>query len=504
MEQASAKRSICDRIADRLAALVGRTRFDRYFQDGARLRMEPERLAVSAPSAFYASWLEKGFGPALEQAARAETGNDGLVVVWLAEPELFACEASDRGVEAEADLPVDTRTARQDRAPSAVSVPAQGAQPASTGRGSSRSRRADAVLRHSLKDFVVGPSNRMAYEAADRLATAQEEPGFTSLFLHGSCGVGKTHLLQGLAARYLELRPGAQVRYVTGEVFTNEYISAVRAGKIDAFRAGLRRLDLLCLDDVHFLSNKTATQAEFLHTFDALELSGSRVAMASDEHPKEIAAFSQRLVSRCLSGMVVRVDLPDAATRAAIVRRMASLRGLRLSEAAEQAVVSQCAGSVRDLAGAVARVEALSRIAPDSSRGGEVGTVVVHRALGITAGAFSGLPGRPVSAMEILELVCGALGVDPSEALGRGRHKRVVLARSVAMHLARELTTLSYPEIATALSRPNHSTVITACQRVRKQIEQGETCDVGDMGQVTIADLCARLRARLASRTRAA
>ena len=453
--------------------------------------MEPERLAVSAPSAFYASWLEKGFGPALEQAAREETGNDGLVVVWLAEPELFASEASDRGVEAGADLPVYERTARHERAPSAVS-------------GTPRPRRADAALRHGLKDFVVGPSNRMAYEAANRLATAEEAPGFNSLFLHGACGVGKTHLLQGLAARYLELRPGAQVRYVTGEVFTNEYISAVRAGKIDAFRAGLRRLDLLCLDDVHFLSNKTATQAEFLHTFDALEMAGSRVALASDEHPKELEAFSQRLVSRCLSGMVVRVDLPDAATRAAIVRRMASVRGLRLSEAAEQAVVAQCAGSVRDLAGAVARVEALARIAPDASRAGEVGTVVVHRALGGAGGSFSGLVGRPVGAMEILELACGVLGVDPQEALGRGRHKRVVLARSVAMHLARELTTLSYPEIATALSRPNHSTVITACQRLRKQIEQGETCHVGEMGEVTIADLCARLRARLASRTRAA
>lgn len=466
--------------------------------------MEPERLVVSTPSGFYASWLEKGFGPSLLEAARAETGNDGLVVVWLAEPQVFASEASIRGVEAEADHPVRERTTRQDRASSAVSGIAPVEAVASQVSPRRRSSRSDLALRHSLKDFVVGPSNRMAYEAADRLATAQDEPGFTSLFLHGACGVGKTHLLQGLAARYLELRPSAQVRYATGEVFTNEYITAVRAGKIDAFRAGLRRLDLLCLDDVHFLSNKTATQAEFLHTFDALEMAGSRIALASDEHPREIAAFSPRLVSRCLSGMVVRVELPDSATRSAIVRRMASLRGLRLSEAAEQAVVNQCAGSVRDLAGAVARVEALARITPDASFAGEVGTVVVHRALGITGGSLSGHPGRPIGVAEILEVVCGALAVDRQEVLGSGRHRRVVLARSLAMHLARELTTLSYPEIAAALSRPNHSTVITACQRIRKQIEQGETCEVGDMGQVTLADLCARLRTRLASRTRAA
>lgn len=499
MEQASNERSICARIADRLADQVGRTRFERYFQRSAKLRMEPGRLAVSAPSRFFASWLEKGFGPSLIAAARQETRDVCLEVVWLAEPSLFAGEGHDLGVEVEGERTECERTARQGCAPSALAA-GRGAAPVAR----VRSARSESVIRLSLDDFVIGDCNRLAHGAALRLGDPNEDAGFTSLFLHGACGVGKTHLLQGLAGRYLERRPRARVRYVTGEAFTNEYIMAVKAGKVEAFRAALRRLDLLCIDDIHFLSRKSATQAEFLHTFDALAMSGARVALASDEHPKEIEEFSQRLVSRCLSGMVARIDLPDIETRARIVRKFAGQRGLRLSDGAERAVAAQCAGSVRDLAGAVARVEALARLAPQASPGGEASAAIVHKALGSGPSLGSLRPGRPVTVDEILDAVCEALAVERGDVYGNGRRPRVVLARAIAMHLARELTTLSFPEIAQALKRPNHSTVITACQRLRRQIESGETIEMPIEGLTTVGDLCARLAARLRGRSRAA
>lgn len=548
MEQPSVQRSICGRIADRLADSVGKTRFERYFQGCAHLRIESDRLSVATPSGFYASWMATNFGASLTEAARLETRNLDLEVVWLAEPALFALDSPAHHTHSGADPaqdasstddPLSPRTPRQDRAMSADFIsahhrrhphtplpndpPSRWNRPTANKAHSGRSPYTPlGMLRHSLDDFVVGPCNSLAYDAALRLADPLSEPGFTSLFLHGLCGVGKTHILQGLASRFIQQRPGALVRYITGEAFTNEYITAVRAQKIDAFRAALRRLDLLCIDDMHFFSNKTGTQNEFLHTFDALGLSGSRVALASDEHPRRIAELSERLVSRCLSGMVVHVEMPDATTRARIIEKFALARGLRLSEPARTTIAAHCAGSVRDLAGAVARVEALARLAPELAPSGEVGVLVAQRAMtagsglggswvtrnttlgvGGVGGVGGGGGGGAVSVGDILAAVCDALGVERAEALGRGRHQRVVLARSLAMRLARDLTTHSYPEIAKAMGRPNHSTVITACQRIQKQIEAGEECDTS-RGRATLADLCARLRMTLQSKTRVA
>jgi len=205
-----------------------------------------------------------------------------------------------------------------------------------------------------LEDFVVGESNRLAFAASLQVADgASDAPGI--LFLHGDCGVGKTHLLQGIVRRRTQRAPRQVVRYVTAEHFTNEYIAAVRDGSLDQFRKRLRRVDLLAIDDIHFFANKSATQAEFLHTIDAIDLTGARVALVSDEHPRHIRKFSQSLVSRFLSGMVVRVERPDRDTRSQLVRRLARERGLDLTAAAEDLVAGRCAGSIREIEGAITR-----------------------------------------------------------------------------------------------------------------------------------------------------
>src|SRR5262249_7964579 len=143
------------------------------------------------------------------------------------------------------------------------------------------------------------------------------------------CGLGKTHLLQGVARRLQEVRPSAVVRYTTGEAFTNEYIAAVRAGsgKCEQFRRAYRGVGLLCIDDVHFLANKQATQGELLHTFDAIDLSGARVALASDEHPRMVRSFSEALVSRFMSGAVVKLDFPERELRERMILAIAGRRG---------------------------------------------------------------------------------------------------------------------------------------------------------------------------------
>jgi chromosomal replication initiator protein len=262
-----------------------------------------------------------------------------------------------------APAPAPLRTADFDFALPEALVAQSPARP----RDARRPRPTDAEGQrwHRFDDFVVGDSNRVAFEAARRLADDQLG-GIRSILLHGGCGVGKTHLLQALCCARRARFPREQIRYTTGEQFTNDYIQSVRAGTIEQFRARIRKLDLLAIDDVHFLSNKGATQAEFLHTIDAIGLAGARVAIATDAHPRALRSFSEALVSRLLAGMVVQVEAPDRETRESLVVRLAAARGVLLEPMAAAAVADRAIGSVREIEGALARIAAAISLAKRS------------------------------------------------------------------------------------------------------------------------------------------
>ncbi len=480
--------------------MLGETRFQRYIQDSARISFDEGALCVCVPSAFHRDRLDRRIGGELALAAR-ETFGQATEIRWRIEPSAF--------VDASASVRDDGPAGASRRGASGGlgdegrggSAGAEGAAPSARRRhpGAPRphARPAHAGERYRrLEDFIVGPSNRMAYEAARQVAE-EERAIFGALSIHGVCGVGKTHLLQGIARRFAELRPGARVKYTTAERFANEYIALVREGKPDEFRRRYRPLDLLCLDDVHFLSGKKSTQSEFLHTFEALELSGARVVLASDEHPKLIRDLHASIVSRLASGIVACIEPPDRETRARLVRALAERRGLTLEDDGVEELAGAHRGSVRELEGAVTRVDAFARLL-GLGDGGRIGAAAVRQVLTTER---SRVPRRPIRLGEILEAVCAVVRVEPSEVLGPGRHRRIVLARSLAARLARDLTNHSFPEIARAMNRQNHSTIVTASQRVGAQIERGATVrDEPGLREVRIADLYDEARARLLGR----
>lgn len=451
---------VCAAVIQRLAHVLGQDKCSKFIESSARLSVRDGRLCVAAPNAFVADWLARRYHDAIAGALREETGDPGAAVDIVVDTEAFhAAGVNERAVADAAAAPARTEAAPQRR----------------VGRSTRRASAAPFRLRR-LEDFIVGASNRLAYNAAIALADAADGH-FGPLYIHGPCGVGKTHLLQGVAERIRRTRPGARVRYTTAESFTNGFIASLHAGRLEEFRRAFRDLDALCIDDVHFLSNKGATQNEFLHTFDAIELTGARIVLASDEHPRHILKLSEKLVSRFTAGMVVGVERPERELRVRIARALFERRGLKIEEAAARLVADRCPDSVRDVEGAVTRIDALHRlVGSGESTGGRIGVLAVERALGGTGAA---LPLRPVSVARIIHVVCDALRVDPSDVLGSSRHKRVVFARALAAHLARSMTTLSFPEIAREMHRPNHSTIITACNRVAKQLERDERCDHG-------------------------
>ena len=461
-------------VAERLEHSIGTHKYGLWFERQTRFAARDGELEVAASSKLVADWIGRHYGSALHQVA-GEVLGDGATVTVRLRPDLFEAGSG----------PADV--------PSQRPAPASRAAAAASRRTTDRA--GDIPVRH-FEDTVVGASNRVAYESARAVAEGREQ-SMRMLFLHGRCGVGKTHLLQALARRRLELAPSARIRYLTGEQFTNEYITAVREGGLEGFRRRIRRQHLLVIDDIHFLASKSATQTEFQHTFDEIALAGGTVVLASDGHPRQIQRIGAGLVSRFMSGMVVRIDEPDHAMRGELAQRFAAARGLRLGDAAVSLLADRVTGSVREIEGAVSALAAL-RMVMGRGSSEPIGPAHVTEALG------AGLPtlrGRPARIGEIIDACCGATGVSREDLMSASRHRRVVATRGLVAHLAREMTTMSFPEIALALGRPTHSTVHAAAARFRAAIESGASvpCTDGDRPAADVADQARRDVGRMPS-----
>ncbi len=445
-------------LANAVCRRIGQRNYDHWFAQVRFDWADEQRRTVrlTTPNRFAADWIRDRFAHVVDAAADEMLGGDTRV--------LIECE------------PTPTETVR----PAALTRRAAPARPArETRKADPRAKR----IRHDLVEFVVGPSNQLAYNAAVQLAEA--DAAFNPLFIHGGCGLGKTHLLQGLCKRFTENHAGCRWRYTTAEQFTNSYVHAVREHRLAEFRARLRRLDLLVVDDVHFLSSKSATQAEFLHTFDQIDASGAKLVLASDNHPKLIQQFSQALVSRFVSGMVVRIDTPDHAMRVRLVRALAERRGMDLNDAAVESVADRCRGSVREIEGALTTLAAMANLETDAGDRTQIGMALAHR-LGAERAAHRSV--QPIRFEQIVDEVLAALNVTPAQFSGKGRQKQVVLARGMAAYLGRQLTSLSFPDIARAMGRTSHSTIIAAAQRIAQQIARGDAVQLPPDGRTTPID----------------
>jgi chromosomal replication initiator protein len=313
--------------------------------------------------------------------------------------------------------------------------------------------------KHTFSNFVVGPSNELAYAAA--LASAGGGgPRYNPLFIAGGTGLGKTHLMHAIAHKVLENNPGARVIYTSAEHFTNEFIEALQHHRMDEFRSRYRtECDLLLLDDIQFLAGREQTQEEFFHTFNALRDADKPIVVTSDKYPQQLQRMPERLVSRFTSGLVADIQVPQLETRVAIIRKKAELEGIPLSDEVANLLAEAVKNNVRELEGALIRLAAKS-----SLTGRAIDTAFAQSELARV------VPHRPdvMSVADIQRAVCSHFRLSNSELLSKDRHKSVAFARQVAMYLCRQRLKCSFPELGRAFGNRDHTTVMSAVRRVEQ------------------------------------
>jgi len=317
----------------------------------------------------------------------------------------------------------------------------------------------DSLVLHpdyNFASFVVGPCNRFGHAAAvavsERPATA-----FNPLFLHGSVGLGKTHLMQAVAHGLRERNPQIRITYLSCEQFTNHFILALRQGSFDSFRDHYRHTDVLIVDDVHLLANKQRTQEEFFHTFNALHGAGKQIVLSSDSPPQDIPSLQERLVSRFKWGLVAEIEKPCFETRVAILLRKAEKIGIELPESVARFMAEHVQDNVRELEGGLLNLKALAAL-----DGQTISLRLAQRALQPSTAAGR----RAVRMDDVLEAVVAQFGVKLPDLQSKRRSQSVVGPRQVAMYLARKLTAMSLEEIGGYFGGRDHSTVIYAVQKV--------------------------------------
>jgi chromosomal replication initiator protein len=310
--------------------------------------------------------------------------------------------------------------------------------------------------RYTFEQFVVGKNNNFAYSAALGVA---ESPGTTynPLFIYGESGMGKTHLMQAIGNFLLTEGRNRTIYYTTSEEFTNEMIESIRSNRMSEFRSKFRSIDLLLVDDIHFLSKKEGTQEEFFHTFNALSEHKKQIVLTSDRSPKDIPDLEKRLVTRFESGLLADLKNPDFETRVAILKKKAEPENLYLDNSVIEFIAEHITSSVRALEGSLIRILAYAsynKINPE-----EIDATLAREVLSDMISDKT----REITLDNIIQKVCNAYGISIPQMLDKTRKQNIAFPRQVAMYLANLLIPqLSLKEIAEYFKRKDHTTVLHA------------------------------------------
>ncbi len=417
----------------------------RWFKPLAVHSYQKGALTLSSDNSIYQFWIEENYLPQLKSAAARVLGE----VVAIS----FHLPASANGIATAAPAPKpDAPRAKKDsatRSPMSITNDSRGClNPRST-----------------FESFVVGMNNQFAHAAAKAVADAPART-YNPLFLHGSVGLGKTHLMQAVGHLIQQNKKHLKVFYVTSEQFTNDYISAIQHGELQKFRKSYRQVDVLLIDDIQFLAGKDRSQEEFFHTFNTLFDGSKQIVVTADSPPTEIANIEKRLTSRFEWGLAAELQPPDAETRLAILRHKMNGMHEKLSDPVLNFIAERVKSNIRRLEGALNRVAAFAALHGKAMSVGQV--EVLLRDLLQQEGQ------QTVSIDLIQRRVAETYDLRLADMTSKRRPANIALPRMVAMHLSRRLTTASLNEIGDAFGGRDHGTVLHANKTVEAKMKTDE------------------------------
>lgn len=310
---------------------------------------------------------------------------------------------------------------------------------------------------YSFDNFISGPNNRLAYAAAVAVA---DQPGtaYNPLFIHGGVGLGKTHLLQAICQKILNANPDYQILYVSCDAFMNQFFECVRSGKMSEFHQRYRHVDMLVIDDIHFLADKERSQEEFFHTFNELYQHNKQIVLSSDAAPNEIPKLEERLISRFNWGLVAQVGKPCFETRIAILKAKAQLRSVEVPDEVIELIASRIDTNARELEGAITNLIAHAKL-----QNLPIGIDLAREMLGAEAPAPRN---NQVTLQAIIDAVTGFYNVKLQDLQSRRRHKSITEPRQICMWLARKNTRFSLEEIGGYFGGRDHTTVMHSIKTV--------------------------------------
>ena len=390
-----------------------------------------DTVVLAAPHSFAREQLDTRFGPQLRSALTKAAGRALNVVV----------------------------TVRPDPLPEPAASAEEGRSAAAPEQFPRHSPNSDSALneKYTFDRFVIGASNRFAHAAAFAVAESPAK-AYNPLFIYGSAGLGKTHLLQAVGHYTRSLYDSVKVRYVTSEQFTNEFIDAISNHRQVPFQRRYRDVDVLLIDDIQFLEGKERTQEEFFHTFNALHNAQKQIVISSDRPPKQIGQLEDRLRTRFEWGLITDIQPPDLETRLAILRKKSAQDGLPVPADVLELIASRIQSNIRELEGALIRVTAAASLQQTE--------ITLNMAQVVLKDLFPDAGDSEISVSLIMTETATYFGLTLDDLCSPNRTRQLVTARQIAMYLTRELTDLSLPKIGQAFGGRDHTTVMHANSKI--------------------------------------
>ena len=322
--------------------------------------------------------------------------------------------------------------------------------------------------KHRLDNFVVGENSKLAYNAC--LAVVKNPTVYNPLFIFGSSGLGKTHLMQAVGNAILENDPSKRVYYSTSEEFANEFFKVLNSGRIQHFRDTFRALDVLLLDDIQFFEKvfgrgEGTVEEEFFHTFNKLQELGKQIIMISDKSPKEIKNLSKRLESRFLSGLTVEIQSPGYETRMMILKNMAKAQGIEIDDSILEYISDSLDTNVRELEGTLTNLNARAKLLDEEITLELVQEMLMHNVKREQS---------KVTAKKVIEMISAQYGVSVTDMKSKKRQKKIVETRQIAMYLLKnnDELDLSLTAIGGLFGGKDHSTVISSIRKIDKKTKE--------------------------------